>query len=282
MTPLTATTSLARRIDHAECAVTVATAEALRASGLPGVRVLPVGGVSAVFVEPGAPFNKLIGLGLGDPVDEAALAEVERVHAALEQPLQVELATLADPAVGAMLTARGYVLMGFENVLGLRPAPDAAPGEGGSQGEITVDQVPGNRLRDWIETVTTGFLHEDTFDGPAAHESFDRAVLERVFDASAGVAGVRQFLASRQGVIAGGARLQIAGGIAMLAGAATLPEHRRRGVQAALLAARLADAGRSGCDLAVVTTQPGSRSHANVQRAGFQLLYSRAILRKDP
>jgi N-acetylglutamate synthase-like GNAT family acetyltransferase len=67
-------------------------------------------------------------------------------------------------------------------------------------------------------------------------------------------------------------------GVALLTGAATLPDKRRRGVQSALLSSRLADAGRLGCDVAVVTTQPGSKSQQNAQRQGFELLYTRAVL----
>ena len=37
-----------------------------------------------------------------------------------------------------------------------------------------------------------------------------------------------------------------------------------------------------GCDLAVVTTQPGSKSQENVQRRGFELLYTRAVLVLEP
>jgi hypothetical protein len=58
--------------------------------------------------------------------------------------------------------------------------------------------------------------------------------------------------------------------------------HRRRGVQTALLSARLAGAAAAGCDIAVVTTQPGSKSQQNVQRRGFDLLYTRAVLVKQP
>ncbi len=67
-------------------------------------------------------------------------------------------------------------------------------------------------------------------------------------------------------------------GVAQMGGAATLPEHRRHGVQGALLVARLEAARRAGCDVAVVTTQPGSKSQENVQRQGFELLYTRAVL----
>jgi GNAT superfamily N-acetyltransferase len=71
-------------------------------------------------------------------------------------------------------------------------------------------------------------------------------------------------------------------GVAILCGAATLPGHRRRGVQTALLATRLALAARSGCDIAVVTTQPGSKSQQNAHRQGFSLLYTRAVLVREP
>jgi hypothetical protein len=51
-------------------------------------------------------------------------------------------------------------------------------------------------------------------------------------------------------------------------------------VQSALVTARLRDATDVGCDVAVVTTAPGSTSQKNVQRNGFHLLYTRAILFK--
>jgi ribosomal protein S18 acetylase RimI-like enzyme len=63
----------------------------------------------------------------------------------------------------------------------------------------------------------------------------------------------------------------MADGVAQLTGAATAPAHRRRGIHAALLATRLIDAA-GGCDIAVVTTDPGSKSQQNVQRCGFHLL----------
>jgi hypothetical protein len=76
------------------------------------------------------------------------------------------------------------------------------------------------------------------------------------------------------------ASLRIADGVAQLAGSATATAHRRRGIQSALLAARLIDAAAAGCDLAVVTTKPASKSQQNVQRRGFDLLYTRAVLVK--
>jgi ribosomal protein S18 acetylase RimI-like enzyme len=72
------------------------------------------------------------------------------------------------------------------------------------------------------------------------------------------------------------------GELAQLCGAATLPASRRRGVQSALLRRRLSDAQRAGCRLAVMTTQPGSKSQENAARQGFTLLYARNVLRHEP
>ena len=93
-------------------------------------------------------------------------------------------------------------------------------------------------------------------------------------------AGARTYLALLDGVVAGGGGLRITDGVAHLVGAAAAPEHRRRGVQSALLTKRLADAAGAGCDIAAVTTAPGSKSQQNVQRQDFHLLYTRAVLVK--
>ena len=40
---------------------------------------------------------------------------------------------------------------------------------------------------------------------------------------------------------------------------------------------RVQDAAQKGCDIAVVTTQPGSKSTENVMRFGFSVLYVRTF-----
>jgi GNAT superfamily N-acetyltransferase len=191
-------------------------------------------------------------------------------------PTQVELANLADPGIGLLLTGRGYRLVAFENVLGrslemaeTRPA----------SAELDVRLSTEDELDAWVEVVTTGFAYPDE-QGVPAFEEFPREIVERAeWDFAA--AGARTYLAVRDGVVAGGASMRMTDGVAQLTGAATAPAHRRRGVQTALLAARLSDAAKAGCDIAVVTTAPGSKSQQNVQRQGFALLYTRAVLVKD-
>jgi GNAT superfamily N-acetyltransferase len=132
----------------------------------------------------------------------------------------------------------------------------------------------------WLDVVVDGFAHPDA-EGVPAHEDVPREVIENVI-ADVEQAGATPYLAYRDGVVAGGGSVRMADGLAQLTGAATAPAHRRRGVQTALLSARLADAARAGCDIAVVTTQPGSKSQQNIQRRGFHLLYTRAVLVKQP
>jgi GNAT superfamily N-acetyltransferase len=132
----------------------------------------------------------------------------------------------------------------------------------------------------WRTVLTTGFLHPDIIDGPPSHESFDQTTLERTWSFFETLPGVARVIARIGSEPAGGASLFIHHDVALLTGAATLPAFRRRGVQSGLLVSRLAMARDAGCRIAVVTTQPGSKSQQNVQRLGFDLIYSRAILVK--
>jgi GNAT superfamily N-acetyltransferase len=274
--PLTASTALAARIDRAELSLVLGIADAMRAAGAE-VHVWPIGGSSVVLGEPNSPFNKLIALGFDGAPDPDELEDIERAHAERQARLQVELSTLADPAVGRLLTGRGYLLTGFENVLARPLEPSSAAIRDG----LAISAVTEADSALWVRAVTDAFLHADVFDGPESHESFDRATLERTYRYFAAARGTSRLLARLDGEVAGGASLYLRERTALLCGAATLPASRRRGVQSALLQTRLHLARESGCDLAVVTTQPGSKSQENVQRAGFELIYSRAILVKE-
>ena len=86
----------------------------------------------------------------------------------------------------------------------------------------------------------------------------------------------RLFLAEHEGrAIATGA-LSLSNGVALLAGASTIPQGRGRGAQLALLASRLSYAVEHGCDLAMMCALPGSGSQRNAERHGFRIAYTRA------
>src|SRR3954470_7258788 len=273
--PLFCSTELAARIESAEAQLIAAgTDAALRRH--PGLAfVTPVAGGFACFGEEGAPFNKVVGLGFGGTPSDDLLVDIEEAYATRGAPTQVELTNLADPEIGAMLTGRGYRLLSFWDVLG-RPL-DASATPRVFDG-IDIRLSAEDELDDWLQVVVTGFGHPDE-QGVATHEDFPREIVERA-ERDLVAAGARTYLALRDGVVAGGGGLRITDGVAQLVGAATAPQVRRQGVQTAPLSARLADAAAAGCDIAVVTTAPASKSQQNVQRQGFQLLYTRAVLVK--
>jgi GNAT superfamily N-acetyltransferase len=279
---LFATTTMAARIERAEAAVVRDFAERARTGGR-DVLIEPVGGTHAVYGGPGEPFNKVVGLGLNGSVDEDALARLETAYDARRAEIRVEQSSLADPGVALALTRRGYELVGYENVLGLGLTAalvedlSRAVQEDAGHG-LAIERARPEQLSIWIETAIEGFLAPDQFDGPPPTETFDRETLRGVYADYSESPGTVMYFAHREGEIAGVGSARAADGLALMSGAATLPAHRRRGVQSALLRARLLDVATAGCDLAVVTTEPASKSQQNVQRAGFALLYARAIL----
>jgi ribosomal protein S18 acetylase RimI-like enzyme len=269
--------SMAARIDRAEARMCAEFAN-LVGSRSPGARVttMPLAGGLAVYAGPGAPMNKVIGLGLGDALDASALAEVEAEWESRGEAVRVELSTLDDGAAARMLTARGYRLLGFENVLGRRltASDGVGPGTEGPEVVIAADAD----LERWIEITLDAFAQPDA--GPLPTEEHPRDELAAVFRDISRMSGVTRYFAMIAGAPAAAASVRFHSRLAQLTGAATLPTFRRRGLQTALTTRRLADAQRAGCDLAVVTTNPGSKSQQNVQRRGFELLYARAILVK--
>jgi GNAT superfamily N-acetyltransferase len=272
-------TGLAARIERAEAElVAEASAAAHRRGAGPAGFVTGLAGGVASFAEAGSPFSKVAGLGFGGVPDAEALAGIERAFGAFGAPVTVELAHLADPAIGALLTRRGYRLAGFENVLGR--ALDGEPERVAPPG-VEVRLSGADEFGSWLDVVLAGFAEPDE-QGGAEHEEFAREVVERAERDLAATSGVRLYLARLDGAIVGGAALRVTGRIAQFSGAATVPAHRRRGVQSALLATRLADAAAAGCNIAVVTTAPGSKSQQNAQRRGFDLLYTRVVLIRPP
>ena len=269
-------TKLARCIERAEVDLIRAVNDAARRRGAPSF-LIPVAGGVASFAHDGSPYNKVAGWGFDGLPSVDELDTIEDAFAARAAPTQVELAHLADPAIGELLTTRGYRLESFENVLGRSLDGSEAPL---SPPDIEVRVSPEAEFDKWLYVVADAAAHPDA-EGLPWHEEFPRAIYEQA-QRDAAQAGVRRYSAWRAGSLAGGAELRLVDNIAQFAGAATAPAHRRHGIQNALLSRRLADAAAEGCDLAVIVVQPGSKSQQNAQRRGFHLLYTRATLVKPP
>lgn len=108
----------ARRIERAEAEVMRDLAHALIGSRrTPEAFVRALGEGYATYLRPQSPLDKPTGMGINGPLHEASLADVEAAYRALNEPVRIEICTLAAPASFEQLGARGYRLQCFENVL---------------------------------------------------------------------------------------------------------------------------------------------------------------------
>jgi len=270
--------ALAARIDRTEARLCARLVMAAPAHSTGGPFVLPLDGGLALFAGPRSPMNKVIGFGFDGELDLQELAAIEERWAERGEPVRIELSILADPAVVAKLSERGYRLHGFENVLACRIAGAGRPAAAAP--EIAIEIVGDDSFEEWFTVAIDSFANMDG-SGSAADAALPREELERLFRETMGpqsVEGLTRYIARLDGEPAGEAALHVDEGLALLAGSGTVPHLRGRGVQKALVARRLDDARREGCDMAVVVTAPGTRSQENVMRRGFELLYTRAIL----
>lgn len=266
-------TTTGLRIEHAEAALTRSVVEAVIASGrAPGAFLRSLGSGVAAYLRPGSPMNKVIGVGFGEPLDEAALADVECELRTRGEPVRVELATLALPESAVRLTARGYGLLGFENVL----VHSLATASTAPAAEVRIERVNAGTVNAWRKTTVVAAASSDETGVPA--DQLSLAEIATAIEDMVECNNFERYLAFLNDELAGTASLRMHGSVAQLTGSATLPAQRRRGVQAALIAARLEEARARGAALAVITTAPGSQSQANVVKQGFALAYTRAIL----
>jgi hypothetical protein len=268
--------ALAARIDRAEGRLCAAIAELGAAeNSQSGMLLHPVAGGIAIFAGPDSPTNKMIGIGFDGPVEATALAEAEAYFASRGSRLQAEISTLADAGLHGSLAARGYVPSGFENVLGYSlEAPPPA-----TSSDISVAPLTSVELPVFADVMVEAFAHPD-IGGVGGDEIPPPDLIRQWVLITTKLPGFRGYLARINGEIAGAASLRIDDRIAQFSGAGTLPRFRRRGVQTTLLRSRLADAAHAGCDIAVIVTQPASKSQQNAQRQGFALLYARQLLVK--
>lgn len=231
-----------------------------------GGAVLPVGDGYAVYGGPGSPVQRVVGLGMTQPVTAAVLDEVEDFFRQCQISPRIDLCPLADPSLRELLAQRGYHLQSFHNVLVCTLSrPEATPV---LPHGLHITQVTATDGPLWIQTTAQGF---DACETPSPATL---AIMMPNFYA----ANATCFLAWIDDQPAGGGAMYHHAGVVELGGASTRPAFRQRGVQTALLAQRLAAAAAAGCDLALVGTAPGSASQRNIARAGFQLAYTKVVM----
>jgi GNAT superfamily N-acetyltransferase len=255
--------ALSRRLERAEGHACAQFAEARRRL-FPdsGSEWMECSGAYAVFDGIGSPVTQTFGLGIFEELTAASLDVIERFF--LDRGAQVdhEVSPLVGVAALSLLCSRQYRPIEISNVM-YRPTEKPAAED---HGNIRVRVTGPEEAQLWTDTSAKGWTHEhpellgfilQTTAISSAREQSPCFLAE--FDGQPGAAGV----------------LCMHDGVALFGGSATIPELRRRGLQAALLQERMRYAFDHGCDLAMMVAEAGSNSQRNAERKGFKIAYTR-------
>jgi GNAT superfamily N-acetyltransferase len=230
---------------------------------------IELAGANVVFDGIDSPTTQSFGLGLFseltvETLDRAEAFFFERGTAAVH-----EVSPFAGVAALELLCERGYRPVEVSNVL-YQPIASAATRE--IPANITVREVSDNEAALWSGISARGWTHDHPEFEPfvrqmgalcVARENCPCFLAEvKVTSDAAPVPGAAGILCIHEGV-------------ALFGGSSTVPELRRRGLQAALLETRMRFAREAGCDLAMMVAEAGSNSQRNAQRQGFQVAYTR-------
>ena len=234
-------------------------------AGQPGGHTHELAGALCTALErtpSSALFNRVLGLGIREPVTEATLDEIAAFYGSLGVAYAVTVTADAAPSDLPELLARrgftrGYAWTKFRR--GPEPAPSAADGP-------RIERIGPEHGVAFAEIFARAYAAP-----PAIHPLVARLP---------GLDGWQCFLAFAGAAPAATAALYVVGDVGWLGVAGTLPDLRGRGAQTALLRGRIDAARELGCTVLVTETgepvggRPGA-SYRNIRRAGFEPAYVR-------
>lgn len=236
---------------------------------------VPIGdGVAAITLPLfGRKLNRVDGYGMPGRILDEDLAMVEDLFTKNGVDTEICLCPLADASGLQVLASRGYSVKRFSHSYAC-VLTDEYLKEAKAEG-VVIFRLPAERAHEFPSVSLAGFG-----DGGR-----DRLLLETLGRSAALRTDTSLYFASVDGKVAGSAAMAFIettkGGVAHLYLDSTLPEYRGRGIQSALLRARLTDARKAGFDLASVRAQPGNgASCRNIERSGFSLAYTKAWFAK--
>ncbi len=207
--------------------------------------------------------NRAAGIGLGGMPGDQIVTAVENFYEARSLPASVEINPWVSADLVAALATADFHIERFRNVY-VREL-DLLP----KQSPADIRPVDAS-----IAPARNAILAGDSI-GEA------RRISNEFCEAMAQLDDTHDFLAIIDDVPAACGSLNIVKGVGWLGGAATLQEFRGRGLQQALLAYRLQLASELNCAFVACTAVPDGQSARNLERLGFQLLYTQAVLTKQ-
>ena len=219
-------------------------------------------GATVVFDGVDAPTTQTFGLGMFEELTPKALDEIERFFSERGAEIMHEVCPFAGTGTLGLLCKRGYQPCEISNVMyrTVEKSREALPPD------IQVRMVSQDEAQLWSSISACGWTHE--------HPEFEDFVRD-MGEVCVARENSPCFLAEFHGAPGAAGALILHQGVALFGGAATVPELRRHGLQAALLQERMNYAAERGCDLAMMVAEAGSNSQRNAERKGFRVAYTR-------
>ena len=226
---------------------------------------------------------KAVGVDLDAPLDKETADAVVAWFRERGVPPVLELTSLSHEDTFEIAAEAGFDLVQVENVLAVVPESvreDVLEMEPPPGVELRrLDTADDAEVRRYAEIVTSGFVPPGS---PLPEGMVESGIRSQHMATSAGwlacdMAGEPIAAAGSEVVDVGegeGAQRLLA-----LCGTTVLPAHRRRGLQRNLMARRLAMGVERGCTMALVESKPGIATERNAARLGFELAYTRLVLR---
>lgn len=258
--------ALSQKIERAEARAGAGFVES-RAKLFPksGSEWIEVAGVCAVFDGAESPLTQTFGLGIFDEIGASEIGEIETFFKNRGAPVLHEVSPLADVSIITLLNERGYQPIELTSVMyKLLDARSqlVAP----KKPQILTRIINEEEVNLWAQTSAKGWSTEmpDFFD-----------YMVQFGEIGAQSANALPFIAELGGKAVATGTLFIYDDVALLAGASTIPEGRKKGAQIALLESRLRYAAEKGCKIAVMGAHPGSQSQRNAEKNDFRIAYTR-------
>jgi hypothetical protein len=257
--------ALSRRLERAEGRSNADFVEA-RAKFFPdsGAQWIEVAGAYAMFDGVGSPITQTFGLGVFDPITQTEMENLEEFFQQRGAHVYHEVSPMADQSLLPLLSERGYQPIELTSVM-YRPVSSGLRLASPRSEKVQARPIREGEEEMWARTATKGLSGETGFSGQ----------IMDLFYVSAKRSLGLSFVAEIEGQAIAAGSMLIHEGVALLAGASTIPEGRKQGAQLALLESRLNYAAEAGCDIAMMGAAPGSSSQRNAERQGFRIAYTR-------
>jgi GNAT superfamily N-acetyltransferase len=253
--------ALARRLETTEGHANAAFIDAqAKREPYSGAMRTTIAGTLVMFAGVGSPITQTVCLGIHERPHERDFDAIERFFTSRGSAVFHEVSPHAGVDIHSTLSGRGYKPIELSNVM--YQAIDST---------IGLDVNPQLRVREVAK-------HEAEWYGGIATRGWSEMPEVLPFMqgfARSSVEVATCFVAELDDEAIAAAAMFMHEGVALLAGASTVPEGRRQGAQLALLDARLRTAASRGCDLAMMVAAPGSSSQRNAERNGFRVAYTR-------